>query len=103
MYDNSIDIDLVDFVDLLNITLSPSFVEKWRHRYSEKFIKLFQFKVLDALSSRKPIKIDNLYIYLTKKCKYSQDTVEDFFNNIEIEIYSPLICGRLTKNSSYRS
>jgi hypothetical protein len=103
MYNNNIDIDLVDFVDLINITLSPSFLEKWRHRYSEKFIKLFQFKLLDSLSTRKPIKIDNLYTYLTKKCKYSTDTVEDFFNSIEIDIYSPLIFGRLTKNSSYRS
>ena len=97
MYDTNIDTDIVDFVDLINATLSSMFVEKWRHRYSEKFIKLFQFKVLDSLSSRKPIKLDNLYIYFTRKCKYSKDQVLDFFETIEIEIYQPLIYGRLTK------
>ena len=97
MYDTNIDTDMVDFVDLINTTLSSLFVEKWRHRYSEKFIKLFQFKILDSLSSRKPIKLDNLYTYLTKKCKYSKEQVLDFFETIEIDIYQPLIYGRLTK------
>ena len=34
------DIDLIDFLDLINNTLSPIFTEKWKYRYSEKFIKL---------------------------------------------------------------
>ena len=44
----NLDVDIIDFLDLINETLSYSFVEKWRHKYSEKFIKHFQFKILDA-------------------------------------------------------
>ena len=93
------EIDIIDFVDLLDTTLSSSFTEKWRHKYSEKFIKLFQTKILHSVSNRKPLKIDNLYIYLTKKCKYSKEQVLDFFDSIEIDLYSPLIVGKLTKAS----
>tara|TARA_R110002110_G_scaffold68830_4_gene186106 strand:+ start:32 stop:334 length:303 start_codon:yes stop_codon:yes gene_type:complete len=93
------EIDIIDFIDLLDTTLSPSFAEKWRHKYSEKFIKLFQAKILHSVSNRKPLKLDNLYTYLTKKCKYSKEQVLDFFKSIEIDLYSPLISGKLTKAS----
>jgi len=90
------DVDLIDFLDLINNALSPLFVEKWRYRYSEKFVKLFQVKVLDSMTNRKPLKIKNLYTYLTKKCKYAPDQVVDFFEQIEIDLYYPLIQGKLT-------
>tara|TARA_R100000008_G_scaffold85187_1_gene74464 strand:+ start:30 stop:323 length:294 start_codon:yes stop_codon:yes gene_type:complete len=90
------DIDLIDFIDLVNATLSPLFIEKWKYRYSEKFIKLFQVKILDSMTNRKPLKISNLYNYLTKKCKYSPDQVQDFFKEIEIDLYYPLVQGKLT-------
>ena len=89
------DIDLIDFLDLINTTLSPLFIEKWKYRYSEKFIKLFQVKILDSMTNRKPLKLTNLYNYLSKKCKYSSEQVEDFFKEIEIDIYYPLIQGKL--------
>ena len=99
MYTNNLDIEIIDFLDLINETLSNAFVEKWRHKYSEKFIKHFQLKLLSALTKQKPIKIELLFNYLTKKCKYSPEQVTNFFNTIEIEIYSPFIYGRLKKTS----
>ena len=92
---NSLDIDIIDFLDLINETLSYSFIEKWRHKYSEKFIKHFQLKILDAMNKQKPIKISILYNYLTKKCKYSGEQVINFFESIDIDIYKPFIYGNL--------
>lgn len=99
MYTNNLDIEIIDFLDLINDTLSTTFTEKWRHKYSEKFIKHFQLKLLSALTKQKPIKIELLFNYLTKKCKYSPEQVINFFDTIEIEIYSPFIYGRLKKTS----
>jgi len=96
---NNLDIDIIDFLDLINETLSYSFIEKWRHKYSEKFIKHFQMKILDSMNKQKPIKIEMLYNYLTKKCKYSPEQVLNFFDTIEIEIYRPFIFGTLKKPS----
>jgi len=95
----NLDIDIIDFIDLINETLSYSFVDKWRHKYSEKFIKHFQFKLLDAMNRQKPIKLEILYNYLTKKCKYSPDQVINFFESIDIEIYRPFIYGRYPKKT----
>tara|TARA_Y100000034_G_C6807533_1_gene362705 strand:- start:552 stop:851 length:300 start_codon:yes stop_codon:yes gene_type:complete len=99
MYTNNLDIEIIDFLDLINDTLSATFVEKWRYKYSEKFIKHFQLKILTALTKQKPIKIELLFNYLTKKCKYSPEQVIHFFEAIEIELYSPFIFGRLKKTS----
>mgnify|MGYP003115159056 CR=1 FL=1 len=92
MYSNS-DIEFIDFIDLINTTLSNEFVEKWRYRFSERFIKHFQIKLLNSLTKKKVLKIDTLYNYLTKKCKYSNEQVENFFEAIDISIYSPIIQG----------
>ena len=96
MHDN-LDIDIIDFIDLMNITLSSDFTEKWRYKYSEKFVKHFQLKLLSSLSNQKPLKIDALFNYLTKKCKYSPEQVVSFFDSIDIDLYRPLISGRFTK------
>ena len=90
---SNIDIQIIDFLDLINETLSYSFIEKWRYKYSEKFIKHFQFKLLDSINKQKPIKKEMLYNYLTKKCKYSDEQVINFFNSIDIDIYKPFIYG----------
>ena len=87
----STDIDLVDFMDLVNYTLHKDFVEKWRYKFSEKFIKHFQLKILESLTKQKILKITSLYNYLTKKCRYSGDQVDNFFVSIDITIYYPLI------------
>jgi hypothetical protein len=91
------DIEFIDFIDLINTTLSNDFIEKWRYRFSEKFLKHFQIKILNSLTKRKVLKIDTLYNYLTKKCKYSHEQVDNFFDAIDISIYSPLIQGRLKR------
>ena len=85
------DIELVDFMDLINYTLHKDFVEKWRYKYSEKFIKHFQIKILESLNKQKIIKLSSLFNYLTKKCRYSPEQVENFFVSIDISIYYPLI------------
>ena len=85
------DIDLVDFMDLINFTLHKDFVEKWRYKYSEKFIKHFQIKILESLNKQKIIKLSSLYNYLTKKCRYSQEQVNNFFVSVDILIYYPLV------------
>ena len=94
----NIDISIIDFIDLLDETLSTTFIEKWRYTYSERFIKQFQMKLLSSLTTNKPLKIDSLYIYLTKKCKYSKEQVLNFFEAVDIDVYRPLIQGRLTKH-----
>lgn len=96
MHNNS-DIEFIDFIDLINITLSNDFVEKWRYRFSEKFIKHFQIKILNSLTKRKVLKLETLYNYLTKKCKYSPEQVDNFFKAIDIDIYFPFIQGPLKK------
>ena len=85
------DIDLIDFMDLINFTLHKDFVDKWRFKYSEKFIKHFQVKILESLNKQKIIKQSSLYNYLTKKCRYSGEQVDNFFTSIDLIIYYPLI------------
>jgi len=87
----STEIDFIDFMDLINYTLHQDFVEKWRYKYSEKFIKHFQVKILDSLNKQKVVKLSSLYNYLTKKCRYSGDQVDNFFVSIDIGLYYPLI------------
>ena len=78
-------------MDLINFTLHKDFVEKWRHKYSEKFIKHFQMKLLESLNKQKVLKLSSLINYLTKKCRYSTEQVENFIETIDISIYYPLI------------
>jgi len=85
------DTDLVDFMDLINYTLHKDFVDKWRYKYSEKFIKHFQIKILESLNKQKVLKLTSLFNYLTKKCRYSPEQVDNFFESIDISIYYPLI------------
>jgi hypothetical protein len=87
----NMDIDFIDFMDLINFTLHKDFVEKWRYKYSEKFVKHFQIKILESLNKQKIIKLSSLYNYLTKKCRYSPEQVNNFFESIDILIYYPLI------------
>ena len=46
------EIDFIDFMDLINYTLHGRFIDKWRFKYSEKFIKHFQIKILDSLNKQ---------------------------------------------------
>ena len=83
--------DLIDLIDLIDFTLHEDFLQKWRHKYSEKFISAFQYKLLDSLSKRKPIKKSNLENFFKKKLKYSNEQIENFFTSIDVSLYYPII------------
>ena len=94
MYADSVDKDLIDFFDHLNFILSNEFLEKWKYLYSNKFLRHFQLKVLHNLNKNKPLKKTTLYNYLTKRCKYGSDQVNNFFDAIDINLLHPLIINR---------
>jgi hypothetical protein len=52
------------------------------------------------MNKQKPIKLEMLFNYLTKKCKYSPEQVHNFFVSIQIDIYAPFIHGTYPKISS---
>ena len=64
---SNLDINIIDFIDLIDETLNATFIEKWRYKYSERFIKQFQFKILSSLTNSKPLKIDSLYLFFTPR------------------------------------
>jgi len=84
---------LYEFTELLDFTLSNEFINKWKDKYSTKFIKLFQTRLIKSMTDRRPLKINTLYIFLTKKCSYSREQVLNFFQSIDITLYSPVISG----------
>ena len=61
---------------------------------------LMQLSRAEMLRAGKVLKINTLYLYLTKKCKYSQEQVLNFFKTIDIDLYRPLLSGKLTKHLS---
>jgi len=86
---------LYEFTELLEFTLSNEFINRWKGKYSIKFLKLFQTRLMKSMSDRRPLKITTLYTFLTKKCDYSKEQVLNFFDSIDISIYNPLIKGSL--------
>jgi hypothetical protein len=93
---SNIDTEIVDFIDLVNFTLSEEFIDKWKFRFSVKFLKEFQGKVIKSLKDRKPIKLESLFKHLSNKCGYSSAQVRNFFDAIDVSIYHPLILGKLS-------
>ena len=84
---------LYEFTELLEFTLSNEFINRWKGKYSIKFLKLFQTRLMKSMSDRRPLKITTLYTFLTKKCDYSKEQVLNFFDSIDITVYNPLIKG----------
>ena len=84
---------LYEFTELLEFTLSNEFINRWKGKYSIKFLKLFQTRLMKSMSDRRPLKITTLYTFLTKKCDYSKEQVLNFFDSVDITIYNPLIKG----------
>ena len=83
--------ELAEFMEQLNYALSLKFKERWRHRFSEHFINLFQEKILISLQTQKPIKLSSIVSMFTKKHKYNSDLVDDFLECVDISLYYPLI------------
>ena len=96
--DGNLGIEEMEFIELINFTLGPQFVEKWRHKYSEKMIKNFQHKLFESFPKERPLKITVLFNHLTKKCKYSPDYVLSLFDSIDIDMYRPFISGHLSSS-----
>ena len=95
MHSNNIDIELLEIIDLLNFTVSNEFINRWAMKYSVQFLKHFQIRILHSLSTKRPININDLFKFLNEKCKYSEVQILNFFESIEIEIYNPIIGGKL--------
>lgn len=89
------DIELIDLMDTLNHTLSVQFLDKWRFKYGERLIRLFQMKVLNSLKDQKQIKLENLYKYLNKDSGFSSTIVLDFLKDIDYECFYPIITGNV--------
>jgi len=99
MSESNIDIELFDTIELINFTLSDEFLHKWRHKFSIKFLKHFQLKLLESLQKGKPLKLTTLYTFLVKKCKYNSIQVTNLFESIDITLYHPIILGDLSSLS----
>ena len=93
MFQTNLDdkIELHEFLEQVNYALSLGFKERWRHRFSESFINIFQESVIKAFKVQKPIKLSYLVSQFTKKHKYDPEVVSDFFDCIDITLYYPLI------------
>jgi len=84
-------VELYEFLEQINYALSLEFREKWRHKFSDTFIGLFQERIIKSLQTQKPIKISSLKSLYVKKHKYDPQLVSDFFESIDITLYYPLI------------
>jgi len=84
-------IELEEFIEQINYALSLQFKEKWRHRYSEVFITIFQDTIIKAFEEQKPVKLSQLESIFVTKNGYDNEVVQDFFQQIDISLYYPII------------
>ena len=92
---DNLDIELLDTLDLIDYTLSTEFLMKWKYKYGERLIKLFQLKLLNSFKDQKPLKIDTLVRFLVNHSGFNKELVNEFFIDIDYEIFQPIISGRL--------
>jgi hypothetical protein len=92
---NSLEEDLVEIIDLLNFTFSVDFLDKWSYKYGKRLPRLFQIRVLKSLDGRKPLKIQTVYKFLVVDSGFNYNVVESFLEDIEYELYYPIILGNL--------
>ena len=96
---NNIETELIDLMELIEFTMSIDFLDKWRMKYGERIIRLFQIKILDSLKKQKPIKLDSIYKFLVLDSGFSRELVTNFLNDIDYELYSPIILGKIKEQS----
>jgi len=84
-------IEIYDMLDLLNFTFSNKFIEKWKFKYSESFIKIFRNKLLDSVKRNKVLKKSQIEKLLHDQHKYNILQIKDFFESVDIELYYPII------------
>lgn len=92
---SNLETDLIDLMDTLEFTISKDFLNKWKFKYGERLIRLFQIKILDALKKQKPIKLKNLTKFLVTDSGFNIEVVKNFYLDIEFDIYYPIITGNL--------
>lgn len=83
--------EIYDLLDLVSFTLSDKFLDKWQYKYSRKFIVMFQLKLLDSFQGKKPLNKGALTKFLATKGKYNIAQINNFYDSIDITLYSPLI------------
>jgi len=93
---NNVDTDLIDLMDTLEFTISKNFLDKWKFKYGERLIRLFQIKILDSLKKQKPLKLKYIFKFLVVDSGFNVDVVKNFLKDIDFEIYYPIISGRLS-------
>ena len=91
MSDFDSELEIHEFLEQVDYALSSRFTEKWRHRFSVNFIGIFQEQLLKAMKNRKPVKKSTIVSQYTKKFKYSEREVLEFFREIDISLYCPAI------------
>jgi|SRR6056300_813931 len=87
--------DLVEAMDLLTFTFSSDFLDKWKFKFGQRLPSLLQIKLLKSLDSRKPLKIQSLHKFLVVDSGFNTEIVEAFLEDIEYDLYSPMIQGSL--------
>ena len=92
---NNIDNELIDLMELIEFTMSINFLDKWKMKYGERIIRLFQIKILDSLKKQKPLKLESLNKFLVQDSGFSSDLVNNFFIDFDFELYRPIILGQL--------
>lgn len=93
-------LEIIEFIDQIRFTLSREFLDKWKSKYSSHFIKIFQEKVCKAMTDQKPIKKSSLVSTFTKKHRYNEKLVEDFFEDIDLTLCFPLVYEEFKRKTS---
>jgi len=91
----TIEEDLVETIDLLNFTFSSEFVDKWSYKYGKRLPSLYQLRLLKSLDTRKPLKLQTVHKFLVVDSGFNEEVVKAFIEDIDYEIYFPIIRGRL--------
>jgi hypothetical protein len=92
---DNIDTELIDLMELIEFTMSIDFLDKWKMKYGERLIRLFQIKILDSLKKQKPLKLNSLCKFLIIDSGFNQEIVINFLNDIDSELYYPMILGKI--------
>jgi len=61
------------------------------YKYGTHLISLFQDKIVNSLETQRPIDKEKFISTIVKKNQYNRQVILDFFNDIEIGLYRPLI------------
>lgn len=93
---DNIDTELIDLMELIEFTMSIDFLNKWKMKYGERLIRLFQIKILDSLKKQKPLKLNSLCKFLIVDSGFNQEIIINFLKDIDNDIYYPIILGKIS-------